>query len=108
MAGQAHAGAVGGGFFAARWHGAVSLDRLFFFDMLLVATALNLVTAFASLMALGLKAPAWVAVAIYLAPLPYNVFLVLCVWRATERSAVTSASAYRLAALCWLVIATII
>ena len=108
MAGQAHADAARGGFLAARWRGAVSLDRLFFLDMLLVATAINLAAGFASLMAFGFKAPVWVAVAIYLSPLPYNVFLVLCVWRATDSAGAGAASAYRLGALGWLVVATII
>lgn len=97
-----------GGFFAARWRGAVSLERIFFLDMLLVATILNLATCFASLMAFGFKAPAWAALAIYLAPLPYNIFLMLCVWRATERTRGAGASAYRLAALGWLLVATLI
>lgn len=107
MAGQAQADMARGGFFAARWHGQVPLDRVFFFDMLLIATAINLVTSFVSLMAFGFKAPDWVAVAIYLSPLPYNIFLILCIWRATERGG-GSASFYRMGALAWLVIATVI
>lgn len=108
MAEQTHADMAGGGFFAGRWRGQVPLDRIFYFDMLLVATVLNLATTFASLMALGFKAPEWAAFAIFLSPLPYNIFLVLCVWRATEHSAAASASFYRLGALGWLVVATVI
>lgn len=96
------------GFFAARWRGEVSLDRLFFVDMLLVGTAINVVAAFVSLLIFGLKLPVWAAVAAYLAPLPYNIFLVLAVWRTTERPGTRAAFGYRLGALAWLAASVII
>ena len=96
------------GFFAARWRGLVSAERLFFIDMLLLGTAINLATSFASLIVLGLKFPLWASLAVYVSPLPYNVFLLLALWRATDRQHTTSAGTYRIAALCWLVVATVI
>lgn len=96
------------GFFARRWRGDIAIDRLFWFDMMLVATLINIATAFISLMMFGLKLPAWIAVAAFLAPLPYNIFLVLAVWRTTEQMPANAASAYRAGALIWLVAAVII
>lgn len=102
MAGHARQIRQAGGFFAARWRGAVALDRLFWIDMVLVATLLNIAAAFASVLLFGFKLPAWLAVAVYLSPLPYNVFLALAVWRTAERAAPPSATGYRLGALVWL------
>jgi hypothetical protein len=96
------------GFFAARLAGRVPLDRLFWTDMMIVGTLINVAAAYGAILMFGFKHPAWAAAAVYLAPLPYNVFLVLCVWRATERVHGPSASAYRLAALGWLAVATLI
>jgi hypothetical protein len=99
----------GAGFFRARWLGAVSLDRLFWFDMIVVGTAINLVTSFAALIVLGLKWPVWASIAVYLAPLPYNLFLVFAVWRAAENLADPRLASYaRTGALLWLVIASLI
>jgi hypothetical protein len=97
-----------GGFFASRWHGAAPIDRLFWTDMIIVGTLVNVAAAFGAVMLLGLKLPAWIAVAAYLAPLPYNVFLVLAVWRATEGLAGGAASGYRAGALVWLALAIIV
>ncbi len=59
--------------------------RLFWFDMLTVATMLNLFPSFGALMLAALGAePAW-AVAMHFAPLPYNVFLFLALWRLPGR-----------------------
>lgn len=96
------------GFFAARLAGRVPLDRLFWTDMMIVATLINVAASYGAILMFGFKHPAWAAGAVYLAPLPYNVFLVLCIWRASERSRAASASAYRLAALAWLAVATLV
>jgi len=96
------------GFFRSRWHGQVSLDRLFWVDMVLVGTLINLATSFAALIALGFKWPAWASIAVYAAPFPYNVFLVLAVWRMSERLGPRAAGFARTGALGWLVIATVI
>jgi hypothetical protein len=96
-----------GGFFASRWHGEAPIDRLFWIDLMLVGTLINLAAAFAAMLLFGFKLPAWIAVAAYLAPLPYNVFLVLAVWRTTESFSGGAASAYRTGALLWLALAII-
>lgn len=95
-------------FLAARWHGLVDPGRLFFVDMLLVATTLNLVTAFLAIMALGFKWPTWAVAVVYLSPLPWNVFLVICLWRTLDLRRTRGAGAWRAAALAWLVVATLL
>lgn len=95
-------------FFSRRWRREVPLGTLFWRDMALVGTTLNLVTSFVSLMALGFKADPAVAMAIYLAPLPYNVFLTAAVWRTADRVEPATATQARLGAAVWLVLATLI
>ncbi|MGE0500948.1 MAG: hypothetical protein AB7I79_04725 [Rhizobiaceae bacterium] len=101
-------GATRRGFFRSRLDGAVPLDRLFWLDMALVGTLINLATSFAALVALGLKWPAWAWIAVYLSPLPYNLFLVMAVWRTSASAAPGVAATARAGALAWLIIATLI
>ncbi len=68
-------------FFADRWQGRTAVRTLFWRDLLGVATLLNLLVGFASLVMLAKRVDApwpWVT---HLLPLPYNLFLGLSVWR---------------------------
>ncbi|MBN9039537.1 MAG: hypothetical protein J0H53_26050 [Rhizobiales bacterium] len=96
------------GFVAARLAGEVPAGGVFWTDMLAVGTAVNVVAAFAAILMLGFKHPAWVAVCVYLSPLPYNIFLVVAVWRAAARLMPSPAAAYRLGATLWLAVATLV
>ena len=94
-------------FFASRWRGEIPFKRVFWFDMLLVGTLVNLAAAALSLILFGLDAPAATAIAVFFSPLPYNLFLFAVVWRAAERAQSSWALA-RLGAVAWLVFATLI
>lgn len=96
------------GFVAARLAGEVPVGRVFWVDMVAFGTLINVAAGFAAILMLGFKHPAWVAVCVYLAPLPYNIFLVVAVWRAAARLAPNPAAAYRLCATLWLAVATLI
>lgn len=95
-------------FFTRRWRRQAPLGLLFWRDMVVVGSALNLAAAFAGLMALGFKADLVVAIAIYHAPLPYNLFLFGAVWRTAELADTARASSARLGAAGWLVATMII
>ncbi len=56
------------GFFRSRWQGKVLLERLFWRDMLLVATLISLASSALALVLLGLKLPLWLV----LANLPFS------------------------------------
>lgn len=74
-------------YFQSRWHGRVPLGRLFWRDLLVVGTMINLAFSFAALILVARGADgAWPAV-VHFAPLPYNLFLLGSVWRAPGRSA---------------------
>jgi len=96
------------GFFQRRWQRQVPLDLLFWRDMVVVGTTINIAAMFASLMALGLKASLPVAMLIFFAPLPYNIFLAAAVWRTSDLAAPKKAASARTGAILWLVIATLL
>ncbi|MFN7782986.1 MAG: hypothetical protein ACK5PG_09625 [Lysobacterales bacterium] len=72
-------------FFRLRWYGEVPMRRLFWSDMLLIGTLINLTASVAALALVAGGAPAWLAVALHFAPVPYNLFLLLAVGRSPER-----------------------
>ena len=90
-------------FFARRWRGQIAWQRLFWRDMLAVGTVLNHAASFGALALLALGAPGAVAVALHFAPVPYNLFLFLALWRLTRRPTPVVA-----AALAWLAVVTVI
>lgn len=74
------------GFLARRWRGEVPVRVLLGRDMLGAGTAINLGFSFAALMALAQGLPPALALALHLAPLPYNAFLCAALWRTPGRS----------------------
>jgi hypothetical protein len=72
-------------FFSRRWHGRVRLAYLLWYDMLGVGTLINLTASFLAFILLTRGAPSLLALALHLAPLPYNLFLLAAVWRAPRR-----------------------
>jgi hypothetical protein len=95
-------------FFVRRWERQVRLGTLFWRDMLVVATLINLAAAFVSLMALGFKAELPVVLAVFHAPMPYNIFLVGAVWRTAQLADAARASTARFGAAAWLVAMTVL
>lgn len=95
-------------FFTRRWRRQVPLGLMFWRDMVVVGSALNLAAAFAGLMALGFKADLLVAMLVFHAPLPYNFFIVGAIWRTADLVDKAKASSARLGAAAWLVIVTVV
>lgn len=84
------------------------VERVFWVDMWLAGTILNLATSFAALVVLGLKLPLWVSLAVYVSPVPWNVFLTVAIWRGCDRQRPGSAGFYKLGAVAWLALATLV
>ncbi|HEV2900293.1 MAG TPA: hypothetical protein VGX71_21145 [Pseudaminobacter sp.] len=95
-------------FFASRWRGEAPLDRLFWRDMVLFGSLLNVLATAAAILMLGLKAPLVVVLAVHFFPVPYNLFLFAAVWRTADAAGNARAAFFRSAALLWLVAATVI
>ena len=63
------------------WSGRTPLPRAFWGYAICYGTLLNLVTTVASLAALSMGAAGLIALALHFMPLPYNLFVVVAVWR---------------------------
>ncbi|RWL82605.1 MAG: hypothetical protein EOR68_21970 [Mesorhizobium sp.] len=94
-------------FFRTRWRGEAPLDRLFWRDMLLVATILSIASSALALILLGLKLPLWLVLAVHFLPVLYNIFLTIAVWRTAEKSGGFKAQLMMLGSALWL-IATVV
>ena len=95
-------------FFARRWRCEIPLGLLFWRDMIFVGSAINLAFAFTSLLLLAMKVDVVIGMAVFFAPMPYNVFLVACVWRAADLAESAKAGFAKLASTVWLIAATVI
>lgn len=84
------------GYFAARWCGLVPSQTLFWWDMVAIGTLLNAVAGLISLILLARGVHNGIAVAFFALLIPYNLFLLLAVWRTARESATI-----RSLAICW-------
>lgn len=80
-------------FFAGRWQGRVPLRVLFWRDMLMVGSGLNLAAGFVVLMLIAQGVSLGLAVALHFLLLPYNLFLAMAVWRSPRGTGLTTATA---------------
>lgn len=90
-------------FFARRWRGEIPLRVLLWRDMLAVGSVINLLASFAALALAALHMDLRLAFAVHLAPMPYNLFLVIALWRSPQRDALAS-----VIALAWLAAMTVV
>ena len=82
-----------GNYFSRRWHGQVPLVVLLWRDMLGVGTVINLLATLLAATVLIQGAHGGFALAIHLAPMPYNLFLVGALLRAPDRNVIAAAIA---------------
>jgi hypothetical protein len=69
------------GFFTSRWRADVPMRVLFWRDVVLVGTLINLLATGVALAMAAAGLSIALAAAVHFAPLPYNLFLVAAVWR---------------------------
>lgn len=96
------------GFFRSRWRGTAPLDRLFWRDLVLVGTAINIASSALALILLGLKLPLALVLAVHFAPVPYDFFLTFAVWRTAEKSGGVKALLMTLGATLWLILVVVV
>ncbi|MHA6641817.1 hypothetical protein ACX3P1_03925 [Mesorhizobium sp. A623] len=88
--------------------GEVPLGRVFWFDMLLVGTIINALTSACALIAYALDLPGWLALAIFLSPVPYKLALCLFVWRSATRKPSAWSDVARGGAVLWLLMVLVL
>lgn len=91
------------GFIVSRWRGEASLSVLYWRDMLAVGSIINLFTGFAALMLAAQGADLLIAAVVHFATLPYNIFLVLALWRTPQRTRIMAWTS-----LIWLAAVTVL
>lgn len=94
--------------FTRRWTGEIALNVLVLRDMLILGTLINAATTVASLIVLGSGAASWIGFAVFLLPVPFNLFIFLCVWRLAGRVGGFWGNLSCMVAAIWLVGATIL
>jgi hypothetical protein len=89
------------------WYGHVALGRVFWEYAIVIGTLLNLITTALTLVAFARGWPAAVGMAFHVLPIPYNVLMVVSVWRAAARYAGSAiwATLARALVIVWAIVA---
>ncbi len=90
-------------FFARRWRGEIALRTLFWRDMVVVGSAINLLASFLALMLAAQGVALGTSRGHALCAVPYNLFLFASIDRSPQRTATTT-----FLAGVWLVVATLV
>jgi hypothetical protein len=90
------------------WSAEVPLATVFWRDMAVVGTVVNIGAVGLAFLAAALGASTGVGIALFLAPTPYNILLVAAVWRRADRERTEWAWPARIGALAWLMLAFLI
>lgn len=92
------------------WAGRMPLPRAFWEFAVFYGFVLNLVTTVATFGLLALDVTEAVAMAVFFLPLPYNLFVLVAVWRSAARYQGPAhwANAARVAVTLWVVAATLV
>ena len=91
------------------WRGAVPLGQAFWSFAMLGGTALNLAATLLAMAALAMDAPGALAVLIFALPIPYNLLVLVAVWRsaAVYQGRRLWADLARMAILIWAIVACV-
>jgi hypothetical protein len=92
------------------WRGGLPLGRAFWLWGILGGGIVSLVTTLIALMLVAAGAPAWLAVVVLAAHIPWNIVLLVGVWRSAGRPEVGHAVANlaRLTILVWVVVLSLL
>jgi hypothetical protein len=85
------------------WRGDLSLGRVFWTDMLIIGTVVNIAAMIAALLLFVSGAPIAFGVVVHFAPVPYNLLLLLGVWHAAQREASDWSFAAQAVAVVWFI-----
>jgi uncharacterized membrane protein len=96
------------GYFQRLWWAELPLATVFWRDMAVVGTIVNVVTIGLAVLAAAVGAATGVGLIIFMAPTPYNILLVASVWRRADREYSDWALPARIGALAWLLLAFLI
>lgn len=101
------AGSIGS-FLRSRWRGEAPLGIVFWRDMIVVGTAVNVAATLVAVILLGLGWALAPVLAVHFLPVPYNLFLFIAVWRSSGRAGGWAAQIAPLAAAVWLALTVVV
>ena len=92
------------------WRGNVPLSRAFWAWGILGGGLVGVLSSLLGLMLLANGAPGWLAVLILIAHIPWNIVLLIGVWRSSERSEAGQGivNATRLAMVVWVILISVL
>jgi hypothetical protein len=92
------------------WRGGLPLGRAFWFWGILGGGVVSLLTTVLALTLITAGAPAWLAALVLAAHIPWNLILLLGVWRSAERPEVNRDTAWlaRLAIVVWVIVISVL
>jgi hypothetical protein len=90
------------------WRGEIPLARVFWTDMILIGSLVNILSMIAALLLFVSGAPIALGVFVHFAPVPYNILLLLAVWLSAAREASGWSFPAQAAALVWLILSILI
>ena len=96
------------GYFVSLWRADFPLPRVFWTDMIVIGSMVNIVGTAAAMLLFVSGAPIAIGVFVHFAPVPYNVLLFLSVWQAAAREASTWSFLAQVAGLIWLITAIVV
>jgi hypothetical protein len=95
-------------YFRRLWSGELPLSQVFWRDMLVIGTLINLATLLAAMLLFVSGAPTAYGVTVFLSPIPYNVVLFTGVCRSAARERSDWRWAAQTVALVWLIMGFLI
>ena len=102
------AATVPGRYFVQLWRGELPLSRVFWTDMLVVGTIVNIVMMVAAILLFLGGMPAWLGFAVHLLPIPYNILLFMGVGRSADAEHPQLAWLARAAAGAWFLVMLVV
>ena len=94
-------------FIASRWNGTVPLETVFWRDMILVGTVINVLATGLCMALFVAGAPAALGLLVFFAPLPWNLLLFVAVWKASANAGERGWT-FQAGAILWLVAMTLL
>lgn len=87
-----------------RLAGDVPLGQALFSEMLVIGSLVNIAIGLCAFAMIAADFPIWLPIIVFLAPQPYNIILLISVWRSASRSQQRGADLAIAAAIIWFVV----
>lgn len=88
----------------SRLAGEVSLGQALFYEMLLIGTMLNIAIGLCAFAMIAADLPIWLPILVFLSPQPYNIVLLMSVWRSATLIPGRGSDMARMVAVLWFVL----